>query len=123
MQQVALVTGGRTGIGLGIAESLAAAGHKVIVTSRTNSKNIPKNIELIECDICKETGIEILEGYLKNKNYVVQILVNNIGHTLEIKNPFCSVEEWLDIFNVNLLAALEQPIYVYRECQNLIMEE
>ena len=106
MQKVALVTGGRTGIGLGIAESLAEAGHKVIVTSRTYSKNMPKNIELIECDICKEKGIEILEKYLSNKAYVVQTLVNNIGHTLEIMNPFCSVQEWQDIINVNLLSCI-----------------
>src|SRR6476659_4878852 len=49
----ALVTGGNRGIGLAIARALAAAGHRVTVTSR--SGEAPDELTAVRCDVTADT--------------------------------------------------------------------
>ena len=110
--KTALVTGGATGLGRGIAKALSNSNANVVITSR-NKKNISDTIKVLNSkssgynlDLTKPKDIEILYKKIKKKYKKVDILVNNIGHTLNIKNPFAPIDEWKKILGLNFLTAV-----------------
>jgi 3-oxoacyl-[acyl-carrier protein] reductase len=113
--KVALVTGGASGIGLAVVKELASNGCKVLFTSR--NKNIETSdftlgkmqtvTELIEIDVSAESGPTDLYKIVKNKNLEIDIIVNNIGDTLGIVDPFCSIQEWRKVYRLNLECHVE----------------
>ena len=112
----ALVTGAGRGIGRAIAQSLAREGAQVAVVSRTES-----DIESLLADMGgRERGhygepldleLEDSPGSLLKsleRNFgPVDIIVHNLGTTLDITDPFCSLEEWRRVWRVNMEVALE----------------
>ena len=114
-KKVALVTGGATGIGLAICKELANEGVKVIFTSRNrksvkSSEKILKKINSkcygVACDVTnKSSRIKLLKRLKKKDN--PDILVNNVGDTLGILNPYCSISDWMKLFNLILGTAIE----------------
>ncbi len=111
--KVALITGGATGIGKGIAKALSDSGATVIITSR-NKKNINDTLKILNnssfgynIDLSKSKNIEILYKKIKKKFKRVDILVNNIGHTLNIKNPFANVTEWKKVMDLNFFTSVD----------------
>ena len=38
----------------------------------------------------------------------IDILINNIGHTLNVKDPFCSIEDWKKVMNLNFFTSVMQ---------------
>ena len=75
----ALITGGNRGIGLGIAEGLAAAGHRVIITARdiAEGKAAAENIgaECVQLDVGDADSIARCMSEVGD----VDILINNAG--------------------------------------------
>jgi len=111
----ALVTGGGTGLGQSIVKSLADAGADVAFTSRHNKslketynlignkkKHLPCNI-----DLSKEGNVKKLYDKLKKEFGNIDILINNIGHTLEITDPFAHIKDWKKIMGLNLFISVE----------------
>ena len=108
--KTALVTGGAQGLGKGFTESLAGAGARVVFTSRSEErlrllsadldqrqlKNMPINI-----DLSSESGVAELMKKLTYLNLDIDILVNNIGHTMEIKSPLESINRWKEVMDLN----------------------
>jgi NAD(P)-dependent dehydrogenase (short-subunit alcohol dehydrogenase family) len=86
--RVALVTGGAGGIGLGIAETLARAGARVVISGRNleNAEKSAAGLRLIGCDVAaialdpssEESIVGACRGLLEN-NASPWILVNNAG--------------------------------------------
>jgi len=112
-KKVALVTGGATGIGKGIAKALSDSGAIVIITSRDN-RNIRNTLKILskKClgynlDVSKSNNIEILYKRIKKKFKNVDILVNNIGHTLNIKDPFAKINNWKKVMDLNFFTPVE----------------
>lgn len=112
----ALVTGAGRGIGKSIAINLAKEGAKVVVVSRTESylKEVleemggeEKGHYMIVCDLTKEGESQRVFEELKEKFWEPDILVNNLGGTLDIKDPFCSIEDWRRVYRINLEVAIE----------------
>lgn len=112
----ALITGGASGIGKAIAKSLAEEGVKVIITSRNHKKLNDTLQEIggkthghlaIVCDITKKEGPQKLADEIHSKFGNLDIVVNNVGGTLGIMNPYCSVSEWQNVYRLNLEVAIE----------------
>jgi NAD(P)-dependent dehydrogenase (short-subunit alcohol dehydrogenase family) len=106
--KTSIVTGGSSGIGLGIARALAADGVAVTIPGRNAKKlseaiaSLPGAVNGIEADLAT------LEGAMKLITQVpaTDILVNNLG-IYESKN-FADISdgEWLRYFEVNLLGGI-----------------
>jgi len=111
--KVALVTGGASGIGRAIVTELAENGCKVFFTSRnTNSsfvesQNYDFQPELLAINVSSNAGPKMLFKALSELGVTIDILVNNIGDTLGILDPFCSLEDWRKIYRLNLECHVE----------------
>ena len=120
-KKVALITGGASGIGKAIALELAKEGATVIITSR-DQKKIKKALDEISKinKNCKGYVVELTEegapsAFLDNifKEFTsVDIVVNNIGDTLGILDPLCSLNDWSKLFRLILGVAIEINNYV-----------
>ena len=112
----ALITGGANGIGEEISIDFAKHGVNLIITSRDN-KNLLKikekikkyNVKLIpvKLDFLKKGWMKILKKKLKKIENKVDILVNNVGHNLNITDPYCNKSEWNKIMDLNFYTAVE----------------
>lgn len=112
----ALVTGGATGIGQAIALDLAKEGVKVVITSRSNER-LNKMMDMlggkesghygIVCNITDVDAPQALADEIHNNFGNLDIVVNNVGHTLEITDPYCPISDWRKVFRLNFEVAVE----------------
>lgn len=109
--RVAFITGGSSGIGLGIARAFAEAGMKIAVSYRTQKhmdeamkelKHAKDRVHAIALDVTdpsamKKAAAEVLRVFGK-----VHVLVNNAGvvHTGPLSQT--SYEDWAWVMNVNV---------------------
>src|SRR5712692_4021551 len=81
---VALITGGSSGIGRAIAQSLAASGARVAITGRDKNRLTKTARELgvhpIHADVAIEAEVERTYRELLQEFGDLDILVNNAGH-------------------------------------------
>ena len=113
------MTGGGTGIGRYIVKALADAGATVLFTSR-NIKSINGTLKMLnnnlkhkgyQIDLSKKGNVKNLYKKIKKDYSSIDILVNNIGHTLEVKDPFSKVENWEKVMRLNFLTSVETVNY------------
>ena len=112
--KTALVTGGASGIGKAIVKELLINNVKVYFTSRSEEK-IEKflkeidrhcnNAQGIVTDISQEGEAERIFDEI-NKSDNIDILVNNVGDTLGILDPYCSLKEWHKLFDLIMGVAI-----------------
>ena len=113
----ALITGAGRGLGRAIAESLAAEGVKVVATSRT-ATDITALIDAIGGTAAGHLGIPLdimpdgapakLVQLAKDGGFDgFDMVVHNVGGTLDIKDPFCSVKDWRAVYRFNFEIAAE----------------
>ncbi len=74
-----LVTGGNSGIRRCIAEDLLSKGYQVLGTSRKPSVREQGGLELIELDITSKESIKKMLVHLKERDFIIDVLVNNAG--------------------------------------------
>ncbi len=110
----ALVTGASRGIGESIAINLAKEGVKVAIVARTELdlktviKQMPGNGHyMIVADLTREGLPEEVINELRKNFGNIDILVNNLGSTLEITDPFCSLSDWRRVYRVNFEITVE----------------
>jgi len=89
-KQVAIVTGGSSGIGLGITQALLERNFGVVATSRTISKSkelkASENLILVDGDITKkETAVKVAEAALRQFGRI-DLLMNSAG--IYLSKPF-----------------------------------
>jgi NAD(P)-dependent dehydrogenase (short-subunit alcohol dehydrogenase family) len=112
----ALVTGGGRGLGRSIASMLAAEGAHVAVVSRT-AQDVESLVEEmggeaaghfgVAMDLNPDDGPRTLLDHLANDFGPVDIVVHNMGGTLDISDPYCSIADWRRIWRHNIEVALE----------------
>ncbi|KAH7392739.1 hypothetical protein BKA66DRAFT_510281 [Pyrenochaeta sp. MPI-SDFR-AT-0127] len=125
--KVALVTGGGSGIGLMITQTLAVNGAKVYIVGRTeeklekvaqvHGKDIAGQIIPIVGDISTKNGVQKLVKEIESREKCLCILVNNAGIAPgktetkansaeeEKENLFGPTDEkeWLDVYQTNVV--------------------
>lgn len=110
--QLALITGGSQGIGLAIAQALAAEGCNLIVCGRNQARlkraqrhlsmdNI--QVDALTCDVRDPASVRRLFSGINRRFKKLDILVNSAG----IAHPFKSTakltpKEWNDVIGTNL---------------------
>ena len=123
----AIVTGSGRGIGLGIVKCLAAEGTKVGIVARTavDVKNLLDEIGGEErghvgmtMDLTPDGAPKQLIEELKGKSFwPIDIVVHNLGGTLDIKDPFCSIEDWRRLYRFNFEVAVELNLLLVPKMQ------
>ena len=104
--KIALITGGATGIGKGMAKALYEANAQVIVTSRSKEDLNKLKKKYPNIDITKQSNLNKLYKSIKQKFRKIDILINNIGHTLNVKDPFASIEDWKKVMDLNFFTSV-----------------
>lgn len=108
--KTALITGGGTGIGLGIANEFVNAKAKVIITGRredvlkTACDALGENAHYIVSDLSILDDIPALVTDIESKFGAIDILVNNAGIHLKKWAQETTDEEFLKIIQTNLLS-------------------
>jgi 3-oxoacyl-[acyl-carrier protein] reductase len=114
--RTALVTGGATGIGRAIVVGLVEEGVRVFFTSRREESGYALKQDLasrglevypITIDVTSESGPRDLFSAVTSVGFWPDILVNNVGDTLGIVDPECGVEDWRDVYRLNLETHVE----------------
>jgi NAD(P)-dependent dehydrogenase (short-subunit alcohol dehydrogenase family) len=113
----ALVTGASRGLGKSIAQCLAREGARVAVAARNAGQAERLAEELggrsaghvaVSLDLAAEGSPRALVERLDAEDFpAVDIVVHNLGGTLDINDPFCSVEDWRRVWRMNIEVAIE----------------
>jgi 3-oxoacyl-[acyl-carrier protein] reductase len=99
----ALVTGGNRGIGLAIARALAAAGHRVTVTSR--SGEAPEGLTAVRCDVTDTASVDAAFKEVEADQGPVELLVANAGITADTLLLRMSEDQFTSVIDANLTGA------------------
>jgi NAD(P)-dependent dehydrogenase (short-subunit alcohol dehydrogenase family) len=111
----AVVIGGTSGLGMGIALALAEAGADVVATGRRaeETNQLAGEIEAlgrrslrVTVDVRNRPSIELLHKAVLDSFGKVDILVNAAGITLKVPTLECSEEDWNRVLDVNLNGTL-----------------
>lgn len=108
--KVALITGGATGLGLGMVQGLAHAGADIcLVTHRSNADEVRAEIEaigrkvhVITANLGSEEVLPSIVEETMSKFGQIDILINNAGIIRRTPAADHSAEDWHDVLNLNL---------------------
>lgn len=106
--KIALVTGGTKGIGKAIADKLAQAGARVIITGRNQPAQTELQHHFIAADLSVSENIVKAVNEINEKFGKVDILVNNMGGLSSPGGGFnvLTDEHWNNELQLNLMAAV-----------------
>lgn len=113
----ALVTGAGRGLGQAIARCLAKEGARVALVARSESDLQALSDEMggaaaghhaVAMDLMPDGAPAALMRNLAGHDFAdLDIVVHNLGGTLDIKDPFCSLEDWRRVYRFNFEVAVE----------------
>ena len=112
--RVAIVTGGNSGIGLGMALGLAEAGASVVIAGRNEAKNAAAVTELqalggealaVATDVTIEADCAALVRAAVERFGRLDILVNNAGTNIRKAPQDYTAAEWHQVLDTNLTSA------------------
>jgi len=120
---VALITGGGTGIGLSIAKKLHSMKKTVVLTGRRKEKLLEakkllkSRCYIYENDISDLNSIPQLTNYIEKNIGPINILINNAGMHLRKIAIETTDEEWKNVIDTNLNSVFS----LSRECAKKMM--
>jgi 2-hydroxycyclohexanecarboxyl-CoA dehydrogenase len=106
VSRVAVVTGGASGIGLGVVERFVKAGHRVAMLDIQKDLVRQKAKELgvlgIVVDVTKRAAVDAAMAEVREKLGPIEVLVTSAG--IDATSPFMdiTVEAWNRVLDVNL---------------------
>jgi len=112
--KVAIVTGGNSGIGLGMARGLTEAGATVAIAARNEAKSQDAVKELenaggkalaVRCDVTDGDAIQAMVQTVLERCGRLDILVNNAGTNIRKRPEDLAFEEWRLVLDTNLDSA------------------
>jgi beta-ketoacyl ACP reductase len=98
-----LVTGGNRGIGLAIAQRLAADGHKVAVTHR--GSGAPEGLFGVECDVTDNEAVDRAFTAVEEHQGPVEVVVSNAGVSADAFLIRMTEERFEKVIDANLTGA------------------
>jgi beta-ketoacyl ACP reductase len=98
-----LVTGGNRGIGLAIAQRLAADGHKVAVTHR--GSGAPEGLFGVECDVTDNDAVDRAFKAVEEHQGPVEVVVSNAGVSADAFLIRMTEERFEKVIDANLTGA------------------
>ena len=109
--KVAIVTGGNGGIGLGMAQGLAGAGARVVLSGRDGAKaqtalsRLGPDAAFIAADVTKGAACRELVAETLARFGRLDILVNNAGTSIRKMPQDFTEAEWHHVLDTNLTGA------------------
>ena len=109
--KVAIVTGGNGGIGLGMAQGLAGAGARVVLSGRDATKaavalaSLGPEAAFIAADVTKSAACRDLVAETLARFGRLDILVNNAGTSIRKMPQDFTEAEWHHVLDTNLTGA------------------
>ena len=109
--QVALVTGGGTGIGKAIAQAMHKEGAKIIIVGRKEEilkeaqAELGSDVETMTCDVTQEDQVKKVYENIMSNHGKIDILINNAGMAAKAKSYEMSYDLWKKVVDVNLNGA------------------
>jgi 2-deoxy-D-gluconate 3-dehydrogenase len=112
--RVAIVTGGNSGIGLGMAKGMAAAGAMLVIAGRNSQKNaaatqalqdLGAQVLAVETDVTQPEACQAMVEAALARFGRLDILVNNAGTNIRKPPQDYSLDEWKTILDTNLTSA------------------
>lgn len=110
--QTVIVSGATRGIGRAIAGIFLESGANVIGIYAGNNeaaasfseeyKKYSSNLELLKCDISKETEVASLFEMVEEKYQSLDILINNAGIRKDAVLALMQTEQWQQVIDINL---------------------
>jgi 3-oxoacyl-[acyl-carrier protein] reductase len=114
-RRTAVVTGGSRGIGRAISGELAAAGHRVVLTFRSDAARAQRAARelsesgaeavAIQADVTRPEEVRALADRVAGEHGGADILVNNAGIIRDALFPFLKEEDWDAVVDVDLKGA------------------
>ena len=108
---IILITGITSGFGKSMAESFAAAGHKVYGTHRHATEFIP-GVEYIKADVTSDEEVAAAVGRVLDAEGRIDVFINNAGMGYGGPLEFATVEEARNQMDVNWLGMVRFIHYV-----------
>ena len=100
--KIAIVTGGRGGIGRAMCARFAKEGATVIAADIAKGKGrLPKGVSFFELDVTDEASCQQLLKTVKKEHSKLDVLVNAAGIEIEKSIEETSLDEWNRIFAIN----------------------
>lgn len=97
----AIVTGGTSGIGLGVAQMLVGKGYHVIATySKELKYELPQNMEAIRCDQADRAQTHAFVEYVKQNCSTVDCIICNAGLTVRKSFTESTDSDWDNMMEV-----------------------
>jgi 2-dehydro-3-deoxy-D-gluconate 5-dehydrogenase len=112
--KVAIVTGGNSGIGLGMARGLADAGASIAVVGRNEAKSQAAVADLkargvkaiaVLTDVTDKTAVADMVARVARDLGRIDILANNAGINVRKPPHSLDIEEWHSVIDTNLTSA------------------
>jgi NAD(P)-dependent dehydrogenase (short-subunit alcohol dehydrogenase family) len=113
--KVAFITGGASGIGLGLAEAFARAGMQVVIGD-IEQRAINRALESLRAksldadaravDVTDRDSVQAAATYMENRYGAVHVLCNNAGVVFERKTEDWTDSGWRWVLDVNLLGVV-----------------
>ena len=126
--QVAVITGGNGGIGLGFARGVASAGANVAIWARNAAKSADAVADLtslgvdavaVSCDVADEDSVAAARAETVERLGRIDICVANAGTSAPKPFTEISLDEWRQVMAVNLDGAF----LTIRDCARQMIEQ
>jgi NADP-dependent 3-hydroxy acid dehydrogenase YdfG len=104
--KVAIITGGASGIGLGIAKKLSQVGMKVVIADINAPSEAVSNSSFFRTDISEPGDINLLYQQVSKHDLLPDVLICNAGRGIMEKLSEGDPLKWQKVIDVNLLGNL-----------------